>query len=176
MAGLIGALSLPAARVRGRPSAASSAPPADEGTVTRAYDGDTLEVSGIGKVRLIGIDALDGHNTDRMAGQSRRYGLSVRDVQYWAGEATDFARRELEGRRVALTLGLKLHDEYGRVLAYVSLLREEAPQDFGLLMLRGGLAATYPNVRHALWEEYVRAEREAQSRRRGMWQDARLQP
>jgi micrococcal nuclease len=174
LAGLMGALSL--SGVRRRPSPAGSAPPASEGTVTRAYDGDTLEVSGIGKVRLIGIDALDGHSTDRMAGQSRRYGLSLRDVQRWADEAADFARRELEGRRVALAFGHELHDEYGRVLAHVSLPRKGERQDFGLVMLRAGLAATYRNVRHTLQEEYMRAEREAQSRRRGMWQDARLQP
>ena len=65
----------------------SQAPPAergDEGTVTYVYDGDTIEVAGVGKVRLLGIDAMDDYNQDRTAEQARRYGMPAATVKHWA--------------------------------------------------------------------------------------------
>lgn len=146
------------------------------GVVSYVYDGDTLEVTGVGKVRLMGIDAMDGHNAEKMLNQSRWYGLTTRQVDHWAEQATALARDRLDGRRVVLHLGPERTDAYGRTLAYVRVPGEGGEQDFGLLMLRRGLAATYRGAAQPRQEDYRAAERLAQAAREGMWQDARVRP
>src|SRR5438128_1640217 len=72
--------------------------------VIRVVDGDTLVLSGVGKVRLIGID------TPEVYGQ----------VECFGREASRFAKRELPpGREVTYRLGTEPRDRYGRALAYV---------------------------------------------------------
>jgi len=146
------------------------------GVVSYVYDGDTLEVVGVGKVRVIGIDALDGHNAERMLSQSRSYGLTTRQVEHWAREATALAGGLLQGREAVLHLGPTRQDDYGRTLAYVHVATDAGDQDFGLLMLDRGLTATYRNATHPRQEQYLAAERLAQAARKGMWQDARVRP
>ena len=148
------------------------------GTVTYVYDGDTVEVPGVGKVRLIGIDALDGRNLERMTSQSQHYGMPVQRVKHWAARATQFARGELTGRRVTLHYEDEVFDVYGRVLAYVHVPdgEEEGDADFNLLMLKTGLAAAYGRFDHARRGAYVRAEAQARAQRIGLWQDARYEP
>ena len=78
---------------------------AREATVTRVVDGDTVELGGLGKVRLIGVDAPEVY------GGAECYGR----------EASGFAKRQLDGRRVRYTVGRDPRDRYGRLLAYVWL-------------------------------------------------------
>ncbi len=156
----------------------SPRPSAVAGAVTHVYDGDTIEVSGVGKVRLIGIDAMDGHNAERMFSQSQLYGLSSGEVRHWAERAAEFARQELKGRRVVLRHGREGFDDYGRTLAYVHLPTggTGGGDDFNLRMLKAGLAAAYRRAEHPRREDYLRAEQAAQDERVGMWRDARIQP
>jgi len=145
--------------------------------VTHVYDGDTIEVMGVGKVRLIGIDAMDGYNLERALSQARRFGMSVEQVKKWADRATDFARDKLKGRRVGLYFGPERTDGFGRTLAYVHLRGEDGQEeDFDLMMLREGLAAAYHDFPHPRLDEYLKAEKEAQAGRAGMWKDASLRP
>ncbi|KPK63057.1 MAG: hypothetical protein AMK73_05425 [Planctomycetes bacterium SM23_32] len=153
------------------------------GTVTFVYDGDTVEVAGVGKVRLIGVDALDAYNEERTLSQAGRYGLSVEQVRRWAGRAAEFARASLLGRGVRLWFGDELYDAYGRTLAYVHVggSADEGGAggpggDFNLVLLERGLAAAYRAFPHPRLEAYLRAEREAQAAGRGMWGDARVRP
>jgi micrococcal nuclease len=146
------------------------------GAVTRIYDGDTFEVAGVGTVRLIGVDAMDAYRQERTASQSERYGLAVERVEHWAGLATECAQDRLEGRRVRVLFGPERKDRYGRVLAYLRLYPAGAGEDYGLLMLRDGLAAANHGIDHPRREEYLEAEDRAQSVRKGMWQDARVHP
>jgi len=153
-----------------------TAPPARlplTGRVTRVYDGDTIEVAGVGKVRLIGIDAMDGYNERRMLEQAQRYGMGLGRVRHWAVQATEFAREMLQGRRMTLEPGEQRADAYGRLLAYVRL---ESGEDFNLLMLRKGLAAAYHAFPHPRRQEYLRAEKAAREAGLGLWQDARNRP
>jgi endonuclease YncB( thermonuclease family) len=135
------------------------------------YDGDTVEVARFGKVRLIGIDALDAHNEQRAAEQAGRYGMSRRQVRRWAERGAEFARRHLHGRRVAVQPGPEPYDDYGRLLGYLHLV-EDGERDFNLLMLEKGLAAAYHRFPHPRLSAYLRAEERAQQRRVGMWAEA----
>ncbi|MHC4788725.1 MAG: thermonuclease family protein [Planctomycetota bacterium] len=177
---LFGVLVAVALGILGRTTSPRPAPGrgALEGTVSEVYDGDTVEVRGLGPVRLIGIDAMDQMNEERTLSQSQRYGMRVDRVRHWAGRASAFAHEGLDGQQVALHFGDEEADGYGRTLAYVHPLQEEGGEgeDFNLLMLREGLAAAYHAFPHPRRSEYLRAEDGAQAERRGLWQDASIHP
>ncbi len=143
------------------------------GRVSQVYDGDTVEVEGVGDVRILGIDALDGYEQARTKDQARRYGMSREQVRHWAERGTAFARRRLAGRVVAVRTGPEPTDAYGRTLAYVHVGEGE---DFGLELLRRGLAAAYRRFEHPRLGGYLAAEGRAQQRRAGMWSDAKIRP
>jgi micrococcal nuclease len=71
-------------------------------------DGDTLVVSGVGKVRLLGVD------TPELAREGR-------PAERGAVRAKDFVRERVEGQPVRLEYDVERHDKYGRTLAYVYL-------------------------------------------------------
>lgn len=119
---------------------------ADVRGAARVIDGDTLEVAGV-HVRLYGIDAPE-------LAQS----CGAWDCGHWARD--ELAR--LIGARPVLCRGAE-SDRYGRLLA-----RCDAGQgDLGAAMVGGGAAFAYR--RYAL--DYVGAERMAQVRALGLWQD-----
>jgi micrococcal nuclease len=120
--------------------------------VTRHTDGDTLWLSGVGKVRLIGIDTPEVH------GQAECYGR----------EASAFVRRLLPiGARVRFSLGEERRDRYGRALAY---LYTSDGRFVNLLLVERGYAQPLtipPNDRFA--DRFVTAARRARERRVGLW-------
>ena len=77
-----------------------------EDRIERVTDGDTINLDGLGKVRLIGIDTPEVYG----------------GVECYGREASDFAKGLLPpGRRVYYELGVDDTDPYGRALAYVWL-------------------------------------------------------
>jgi len=173
LAALLGLMSLPPGSACG-PSVAAL----KEGTVTRVYDGDTIEVAGTVKVRLLGIDAMDAYYEDKTAGQARRYGMTEARVRHWADRAGAFVREQAEGATVALHHGPELFDDYGRLLAYVHLPADAAGEgpDLSLALIRQGLAAAYHRSYHPRRESYLEAERDAWQRRAGFWGEAARGP
>ena len=122
--------------------------------MTRVVDGDTVELSGIGQVRLIGADTPEVHGGTECFGR----------------EASGFTRRTLEGSpRVRYRLGVEERDRYGRALAYVWL--DDGRMLNGLLVERGyALALTIPpNVDYA--ERFAAAVSRARRRGRGLWSE-----
>jgi micrococcal nuclease len=94
--------------VVGRGGDRSPSAPASSGfaSVTKVSDGDTIWLSQVGKVRLVGIDTPEvfGH------------------VDCFGPAASAFAKRLLHlGLRVRYRVGRESHDRYGRTLAYVWL-------------------------------------------------------
>jgi micrococcal nuclease len=120
--------------------------------VTRHTDGDTLWLSGIGKVRLIGVD------TPEVYGRVECFGRA----------ASAFVRRLLPiGARVRYSLGVERRDRYGRALAY---LYTHDGRFVNLLLVRRGYAQPLtvpPNDRFAA--RFVAAARDARARRVGLW-------
>ena len=115
-------------------------------------DGDTIQLSGIGDVRLIGVD------TPEVFGGSECFGAA----------ASGFTKRVLApGRRVRYTLGVETRDRYGRALAYVWLAGGPL---FNGVLVSAGFAQPYtvpPNDQLA--PRFVRAARRARRARRGLW-------
>src|SRR4051795_2784745 len=120
--------------------------------VTRNTDGDTLWLSGIGKVRLIGID------TPEVFGQSECFGR----------EASAFAERILPpGTHVRYRLGVDPRDRYGRALAYLYM---DDGRMFNELLAERGYATPLtipPNVDYA--RRFVAAAKRAREAGRGLW-------
>jgi micrococcal nuclease len=120
--------------------------------VTKHTDGDTLWLSGIGKVRLIGVDTPEVYG----------------DVECYGREASTFVERTVPlGSEVRYRLGVDERDRYGRALAYV-WLRD------GRLLNRLLVARGYaqpltvpPNVEYE--DDFVRAARRAREAGRGLW-------
>ncbi len=138
----------------GLSTARSARAPGDavEARVTRHTDGDTLWLSGIGKVRLIGVD------TPEVFGDRECFGR----------EASAFVERTVPlGAPVRYRLGVEERDRYGRALAYVWL--GDGRFLNRLLAARGyALPLTIPpNVEYE--DLFVRAARRARAAGRGLW-------
>ena len=121
--------------------------------VTRVFDGDTVEAAGVGRVRLLGIDAPE------MGGPFERpapFAIEARDALQ-ALVLHRWVRFECDGTR---------RDVYGRSLFYISL---ESGEFINATLLRIGVARVSARTRLRRWDDLRRAEAEAQSRRRGMW-------
>ena len=116
-------------------------------------DGDTIDVVGVGRVRLLGIDAPE--------------------LAHGRGTAAPFARQAREKlialvlhRWVRLEADVERLDGYNRHLAYI--VREDAVF-VNAELVREGLARVSARLHLARLPELKRAEADAQEHRRGMW-------
>ena len=147
------AFALGALLVRGD-RAPDSRVPSDAGyaTVTKVSDGDTIWLSQVGKVRLIGID------TPEVFGHVDCYGPA----------SSAFAKRVLRiGLRVRYRVGRESHDRYGRTLAYVWLPDGRL---FNQVLAEDGYARPLtiePNDDYA--PLFAKAARRAREAHRGLW-------
>src|SRR3954469_11963713 len=131
------------------------------GRVTRVVDGDTVKVRlesphGTETVRYIGVDTPE----------SVKPGTPV---QCYAKPASEFNRRLVEGRDVRLRVGRERRDRYGRLLAYVYVLRGR-PVFVNAVLVREGYARTLeipPNTDRAGF--FARLEQGAREAGRGLW-------
>ena len=128
--------------------------------VERVVDGDTIIVRGVGRVRLIGVDTPETVAPGR-------------PVEFFGREASAFAKRLLEGRRVRLDYDRERTDRYGRTLAYVHL----ADGTFvNAEIIRRGYGHAYTRFPFRHLDRFRRLEREARSAGRGLWNPAASPP
>lgn len=119
----------------------------------RVIDGDTIELAGGERVRLIGVDTPESVDPRR-------------PVERFGKEASEFTRRLAEGKSVRLEYDEETRDQYGRTLAYIYL------PDGTLLnaeIIRQGYGYAYTRFAYRRAEEFVRLEREAREHGRGLW-------
>ena len=119
----------------------------------KVIDGDTITVSGVGTVRLLGVDA-----PEKTGG--------YRNAEPFGDEATRFMRALVDGKLVRLQYDGERKDQFDRTLAYVVLedgtIANEA-------IIRAGWAETYRRFDYRLKPRLQAAEREARAAGRGMW-------
>ena len=126
--------------------------------VERVIDGDTLAVDGNQRVRLLGVDTPETVKPEM-------------PVQPWGPEASEFAKRHVEGKMVRLEFDREKHDRYNRVLAYVYVgewfLNEE--------LIRAGLspAVTKYPFRADMKQRFRAAEEQARRNKVGIWSGGR---
>jgi micrococcal nuclease len=121
--------------------------------VRQVIDGDTITVSGIGVVRLIGVDA-----PEKTGGYLR--------AEPYGDAATRFMKQLVEGHVVRLEYDGDRKDKYNRTLAYVFLedgtLANEA-------IISAGWAETYRRFQYKRKPAFQAAEKAARAAHRGMW-------
>ncbi|HEV7734837.1 MAG TPA: thermonuclease family protein [Candidatus Binatia bacterium] len=138
-------------------------------TVVEVTDGDTIVVRVDGatkRVRLIGIDTPEMHDSDKLDRDVARSGQSRDAIQAQGRAARDFVVGRLAGRTVALEADVEPRDRYGRMLAYVWL---DDVLVNALILERGWgrLLTVPPNVRRVT--QLRAAEQAARASRAGLW-------
>lgn len=129
--------------------------------IFKFVDGDTFwvvnEKGQNEKIRLIGINTPEARRTGRT------------EVEYFGKEASDYVKKILTGRKVRLEFDVQRYDRYKRTLAYVYL---DDGRFLNALLVKEGYAsvATFPpNVKYS--EYFAKLEKEARTRKKGMWKD-----
>lgn len=136
------------------------------GQASWIYDGDTLKIEGIGKVRLIGIDAPEREASSRDRYYSERYQISPEHLRITAKQSLDYNIRHVKGKNVRLAFDIQRQDKYGRTLAYVYL------PDGALLnrlLIEHGLATVYRRYDFRLKKNFLAAEEKARQAGVGLW-------
>ena len=135
------------------------------GEVTWVYDGDTLELAGIGKVRLIGIDVPERKPSvrDRFLVDQGIEPARLREIH---AQAIAFVIKTAKGKMVDLSLDRDTRDRHGRFLAYVVL---PDGRNLNRLLLEKGLAVVYRRFDFDLKDDFLSAEAEARRRGHGLW-------
>lgn len=121
--------------------------------VTRIVDGDTVELAGGEKVRLIGVDTPETVDPRK-------------SVQCFGKEAKEFTRSLLENQWVRLELDVEPKDFYKRTLAYV--WRDDVFVND--LLVHEGFAHILtipPNVRYV--DRFKESEQYARVTKAGLW-------
>jgi micrococcal nuclease len=137
---------------------AGCATPAEAQRVRQVIDGDTITVSGVGVVRLLGVDAPE------------KTGGSYRDSEPFGDAATKYMKSLVEGQDVRLEYDGPQKDQYKRTLAYVYLSDGRMAN---LEIIRAGYAETYRRFEYQKKPDFFAAERDAKAARRGMWASRR---
>jgi micrococcal nuclease len=146
------------------PSAADGSLPAGvDVAVARVVDGDTIEVAGGERVRLIGVDTPETKDPKRPVG-------------CFGKEASAFTASLLPaGTRVRLVGDAEQRDRYGRLLAYVYRRTDGLFVNAELLRRGFGQLLTIPpNVAHT--DEFAAIARQAREGGQGLWAACSLLP
>ena len=123
---------------------------------TRVIDGDTIAVEKNGKkekVRLIGVDTPETVHP-------------FKPVEYFGKEASEFTRKNVEGKRVRLEYDWQSRDKYGRLLAYVYI---EDGTFLNAEIIRQGYGFAYTRFPFKYLKDFRQYEREARGNNRGLW-------
>lgn len=151
------------------PPAGAGEPAASlQGVVTWVYDGDTVEIETLGKVRLIGIDTPEREASARDAFLAKR-GVPAARQRAASREARAFNISQVKGQQVSLVLGHPPRDRYGRLLAYVYLPDGRL---LNRILLERGLAAVYRKYTFDMKNDFLAAEESAREAKIGLWQEA----
>jgi micrococcal nuclease len=152
------------------PATLGEEPPGFErASVTRVIDGDTIEVTILGRVEGPGAGRarIGGSYDVRLIGMDTPESVKPGSpVECFGREASAAMKALVEGREVTLVKDVEETDAYGRLLRYVYLGEELV----GARLVANGYAHAYtypPDVRHA--DLFVALQREARAEDRGLW-------
>jgi len=135
--------------------------------VTRVVDGDTLKLEDGERVRLIGIDTPEMHESQKLYRDSARTKQDTSTIQKLGRRSYEFTKNLVEGKRVSLEFDVEKHDRYGRLLAYVYL---KDGTFVNAKIVEEGYASLMtfpPNVKYA--DLFLKLLQEARNSRKGLW-------
>ncbi|MBN1633379.1 MAG: thermonuclease family protein [Ignavibacteria bacterium] len=137
-------------------------------TVIETIDGDTFRLSNGEKVRLLGIDAPEMNESDKLERDSEQSGRDKNTIKKLGTLSARYVKKLAEGKKVYLEKepGGDNRDRYGRLLRYVYL------EDGTLInrkIIRDGYAYVYDRYPLSKTEEFKQYEKEARENERGLW-------
>lgn len=140
------------------PSSAVQSTVGEKVMVAAVIDGDTIELEGGQKVRLIGIDTPETVDPRRPVG-------------CFGKEASSKTKELLYKREIILEKDVTDADKYQRLLRYIYLPVENGQMLFiNDYLVREGFAKVYtfpPDVKYT--KQLIEAERQARENKKGLW-------
>ena len=135
--------------------------------VKRVIDGDTILLETGERVRLIGIDTPEMHESDKLYRDSQRTQQDISTIKELGLRAYKFTKNLVEGKRVSLEFDVEKYDKYERILAYVYL--KDGTFVNAKIVQEGyaSLMTIPPNVKYA--DSFLKLYREARDNRQGLW-------
>lgn len=137
------------------------------GTVNWIYDGDTLQITGIGKVRLLGIDTPEAKGSQRDRFYRNEFGIDRKRLRSISRQAKKFNIKMVKGLQVRLVTDAEERDKHGRLLAYLYLPDGRL---LNRLLLENGLATTFRRYQFSSKDNFLATEKAARSAEIGLWQ------
>ena len=137
------------------------------GRVVWVYDGDTLKIEDIGKVRLIGIDTPESKASSRDRFYTKKYPITAKKLRKIARQAKNYNIQNVKDRRVTLELDHVHRDKYDRLLAYVYL---PDGRILNRILLQKGLASVFRRYDFRYKKDFLKIEKKAQKKQLGLWQ------
>jgi len=138
--------------------------------VKRVVDGDTLVLENGERVRLIGIDTPEMHESNKLYRDSQRSQQDIATIKALGRRAYLFTKDLVEGKRVSLEFDVEKYDKYDRLLAYVYL--KEDGTFVNAKIVEAGFASLMtipPNVKYA--DLFLKLYQEARKDKRGLWKE-----
>ncbi len=137
--------------------------------IRRAVDGDTLLLQNGQRVRLIGIDTPEMHESDKLYREAQQSRTDIQTIMAMGRKSYEFTRRLVEGKRVRLEFDVEKYDKYGRLLCYVYL---KDGTFVNAKIVEAGYASLLtipPNVKYA--HLFRALYKEARDNNRGLWKE-----
>jgi micrococcal nuclease len=144
----------------------------DRATVVKVIDGDTLDVLVSGRqrrIRLIGIDTAELHESDKLLRDAKRSSCTEAELQELGAQAAQFVSRLLSpGDSVRLEYSRRRYDDYQRMLAFVWLPDGRLLNE---LLLCEGYARTLLHYvfRSDYRTRFQQCGQQAQAEGKGLW-------
>lgn len=151
-----------------RDSGQNKSPEGELYTITEVIDGDTFRLSSGEKVRLLGIDAPEMNESDKLDRDSERSGKDKSTIKKLGTLSTEYVKKLAERKKVYLKKepGGDDRDRYGRLLRYVYL--EDGTLINGKIII-DGYANVYDRYELSKTKEFKQYETEARENKRGLW-------
>jgi micrococcal nuclease len=153
------------------PSVVTSSFASDLFTIKRVVDGDTFLLVNGERVRLIGVDTPEVHESDKLQRDAERTQTDIETIRRLGRKSSAFVKKMVRGKRVRMeydqaNAAIGHRDRYGRTLAYVFL---EDGTFLNAEIVRQGYGVAYTKYPFKYADEFRKYEREAREKRRGLW-------
>lgn len=140
-------------------------------SIERVVDGDTICLDNDEKVRLIGIDTPEKHDSDKLNRDAARTGKDIDTIKKLGEKSSEFTQSLCDGKKCWLEYDTQTKDRYGRTLAYIHL-------DTGIVLneeiVRQGYANAYTKYPFKYMDRFRLLEVEAREAKRGLWADGSI--
>jgi micrococcal nuclease len=153
------------------PSVVTSSFASDLFTIKRVVDGDTFLLVNGERVRLIGVDTPEVHESDKLQRDAERTQTDIETIRRLGRKSSAFVKKMVRGKRVRMeydqaNAAIGHRDRYGRTLAYVFL---EDGTFLNAEIVRQGYGVAYTKYPFKYADEFRKYERAAREKGRGLW-------